>query len=243
MIVRVALVSAVLSTSSLAHAEQRAFLNTYESTTMVKGDVQIDAPTIQAFGLGDETFRAFQLELDVAYGLTDNLDIAAYQVYAESRDADPMTTDVPLHFEESRVRMRYRFAAPGELPVDLLAMLEAAKSFPTETIRFSPRVVVAKTIDAITVAANVYGNALFRPDSYLDLGWAAGATYEIVPELKLGLEAFGEYRLRDGEATTWIGPCGLWAPSGKAWGNACIGFGLGENSIDLRTHFSVSVKL
>ena len=241
----VAVIVFLVSVPIAAHAERRAFVNTYEYLTMDEHAVQLDASTTQAYGTGSDTTRAFELQLDAAFGITERWDIAAYQVYDQTSDDDPMSADIPFRYKESRVRTRYRFAERGELPVDLLGMLEARKSFLTDAWGIAPRVVVVREIDKLELVGNALVDIEFGAGTTnVDFGWSVGATYEIVSELKAGLEAFGSSRLNGASRTlAWIGPSVSWAPTSRAWIAANAGFGLTDASIDLRQQVIIGLVL
>jgi hypothetical protein len=228
-----------------AHADRRAFTNAYESLTLPKDGVQVDVSTTQAYGFGNDTTRFFQLQLDAALGITDRWDVAAFQIYDEQTDDDPMTADIAFQYEESRFRTRYRFSERGELPVDLLGMLDLSKSFRSDGWGIAPRLVVARDVDDLTFVANASAEiGLGSGKTTFSAGWAAGVTYEIASKLKVGAEAFGAKQIKGGSANTaWAGPCVSWAPTTKAWIASCGDIGLTAASIDYRQQVIIGLLL
>ena len=163
------IIAALVATTAEAHAERRAFTNAFEALTIPTDNVQVDVSTTQSYGFSGDRPRLFRLELDAALGLTDRWDIAAFQVYDEATDEEPMTADVGFHYTESRFRTRYRFAERGQLPVDLLGMLDVSKAFRTSAAakpKFSVNRIVLgfpmRVALAVTVTATILSGPSLR---------------------------------------------------------------------------------
>lgn len=242
-------VVALCSLASLgrpARADRRAFAGTSEYLTMDRHEVQLDSSITQSYDVfGANDLRLFSLALDVAYGISDRWDLAAFQVYEEAISEDPAMESVAFHYREARVRTRYRLAERGEYPVDVMLQLDAVKPFSASGWGLAPRLSLSRELGQLTAAANLYADVGFGDGSTeVDVGWTAGATYAAALQLALGAEAFGSRRVKGGEQSlAWIGPCVSWAPTHRAWIMGSVAFGVTDASIDLRQQFIIGMTL
>ncbi len=143
---------------------------------------------------------------------------------------------------------RYRFADRAEWPVDLMLALEAGKVADRSIYPIELRLIVARDVDRLTLAAN--GVGLMRvgkdlvDDIEIDLGWSAGASYQVHNKLRLGAETWGHTedegpRPASNDLRVAVGPVLHFAPSPKFWATGTAGFGL----TDAADVFSVRVLL
>lgn len=250
------LVPGVLALASTAHADRRAFVHTYEYMTIAGGDVELEVWNTQSrAGFGDDSGTSFfDLQLEIEYGITDHWDIALYQVIAQTDGPTPMESE-GLHFSETKLETRYRFAERGELPVDTVAYFEIAKGFGETHWEFEPKIILARDFGRASVALNLIPeleleeevDAMGETELELEFepGWALGATYELMPALKLGGETFGSLSSpgNNNDLFWWIGPSVGWAPSPKLWVAATAAVGLTDNSDDLLVRFIVGLGI
>ena len=208
---------------SLARADRKSFSYTYEYATLPEGATEVELWHTQSRDTWNaNTAESFEEKLEIEHGITDHWDASMYTVFAQS-------TDEVLHLDGVRVESRYRFAERGELPVDCVAYLELAKDFGTSLYEIEAKGIFARDFDKITVAGNIIGEVELgnnAAESELEIGWAAGATYEVTPKVRLGVETWGGH---EEEGTRWaVGPALSLAPTSKLWLAATAGFGVGD---------------
>lgn len=227
---------ATLAWPSVAAADRRAFTRTYEYMTMPKGETEIEIYTTQSQESWKDTSpESFQLQLEIEHGITERWDISLYHVFDQST-GDGTATDPgeALHLSELKLRTRYRFAERGELPVDTVAYLEAIKAFGASVYALEAKAILARDVGLATVALNPVAEFKFGGDvaeTEIELGWAAGATYEVSPSLKVGAETWGKFEVEEpGEVGIAAGPALSWAPSQSLWVTTTVGFGLNDNT-------------
>jgi hypothetical protein len=249
----VPVVAGALLSASVAHADRRAFTYTYEYATMAEGETAVELYTTQSLSSFDDGApRGFQFQLEVEHGVTDRFDVALYQVFAQTTAADPALAS-PLHFDEVKVRGRYRFAERGELPVDPLLYLEVAKEFGASVYELEAKGIAARDLGKVTVALNAKLEAKLGPDvdaaedgveTELEAGWAVGASYQASPAWRLGVESYGGFELEEpGDVAASVGPVASWAPSTHAWIAATAGVGLTDHASDLDVRFIIGLEL
>ena len=217
------LVPLLLMVPTLARADRKSFSYTYEYATLPEGQTELEIWHTEARDTWKaNTAEVFEEKLEIEHGITDHWDMSMYTVFAES-------TAEALHLDAVRVESRYRFADRGELPVDCVAYLEVAKDFGTSLYEIEAKGIFARDFDKVTVAGNAIGEVVLGNNvgkTELELGWAAGATYEVTPKVRLGVETWGGH---DDSGTRWaVGPALSLAPSGKFWLVATAGFGLAD---------------
>ncbi len=233
-----------------ASADRRAFGFTYEYPTQPEGAIEIELWNTQIRdGLNkDGGASSAEQQLEIEYGITDRTSISLYQVVEEPPGEG-------LHYAETKVELRHRLAERGEWPIDITLYGEVAKPFGVAEVELEPKLILARDFGAFTVAANGIAeigieqekNAAGEKEIEAELvpGWSAGITYDLIPQLKVGGETWGEApKVGDKrQAYAWAGPALSWAPSTRLWVAGTAGFGLNDRSADLVARFVISVGL
>lgn len=228
------LLVAALAVPTVAHADRRAFTRTYEYMTMPQGQTEVEIYTTQTRATfdGATSPQTFDLQLEIEHGITDRWDVSLYHVFSQSTDG--MGGGSPLALSELKLRSRYRFAERGELPVDVLAYGEVVKEFGAGVYALEGKAIVARDFGRATVAANLIAEAELGNDvdeTELELGWAAGVTYEATPAWKLGAETWGDFEAEHpDELAASVGPALSWAPSPNLWVSTTAGFGVTDEA-------------
>ena len=222
-------VALIIMSPALARADRRSFGYTYEYATLPEGATELEIWHTQSRDTWDSTSpQRFEEKLEIEYGVTDRFDMSMYTVFAESSDEN-------LHLDAVRIENRYRFADRGELPVDPIAYIELAKDFDASVYEIEAKAIVSRDFGPLLIAANAIGEIAFGnnvPHRDLSLGWSVGASYELNPKVRLGVETWGANEdNEDGNGTTTrasIGPAISLAPSSKFWLAGTAGFGIGS---------------
>jgi hypothetical protein len=239
------LVAAALAAStSTAFADRRMFTATYEYKTVPEGHTALELWHIEDRATWkDDSPHAMEEILELEHGLTDHWDAALYTVFTQVGAVDPLVAQ-PFSLHELKVESRYRFADRGELPVDIMAYGEVAREFGGGVYEVEAKAILARDFDKLTLAANLIAEIAFGsdvPETELELGWAAGATYEVHPKLNLGVETYGA--IEEDEVAASIGPAIAVAPSGNFWFTFTAGFGLTDEAPKLSGRLIVGVEL
>jgi hypothetical protein len=203
---------------------------------MPRGETEVELYTTQSRATFDDgSPQSFQMMLEIEHGLTERWDVSLYHVFEQSSgDGTVMDPGEPFHFAEMKLRTRYRFAERGELPVNPVAYLEAVKVFGTSVYEVEAKAILARDFGSLSVAVNPVFELIFGgdvPETEVELGWAAGVTYEVSPKLKVGAETWGGFEVEAiDEVGISAGPTLSWAPAPSFWLATTAGFGLNDNA-------------
>lgn len=214
-----------------ASADRRLFTHTYEYKTVPQGHTAVELWHTEARDEFGGDVQALEQRLEIEHGLTDHWDAALYSVFTQLSSEDPMIPSQPYALHEVKLESRYRFADRGELPVDIEAYGEVAKEFGESVWEVEAKGIFARDFDRLTAALNVIGEVKFGadvPETELELGWAAGMSYELHPKLNVGVETFGEIELEESEVLASVGPALSLAPSSNLWVTFTAAFGFDE---------------
>jgi hypothetical protein len=227
-------VALALVAAGPAAADRRAFTRTYEYMTMPEGETEVELYSTHSRKTfdGATSPQSFVFQVEIEHGITDRWDVSLYHVFAQASDGAGGGS--PLALSEVKLRTRYRFAERGELPVDVLAYGEAIKEFGAGVYAVEGKAILGKDFGKASLAVNLIGELELGPDvpeSELELGLAAGLTYEVSPRWKLGAETWLDFEAEEPEElAASAGPALSWAPSSKLWVTATAGFGLTDEA-------------
>ncbi len=237
------------SLAAVAAADRRSFTRTYEYMTMPKGETEVELYTTQSRDTFDgDSPESFQFQLELEHGLTERWDVSLYHVFEQSTgDGTVVDPGEALHLSEIKLRTRYRFSERGELPVDPLAYLEAKKEFGASVYVAEAKAILGRDFGQVSVAVNPVFEVVFGgdvPETEIELGWAAGVTYEVSPSLKVGAETWGGFEAgAPDEAKAAVGPALSWAPAGSLWIATTVGLGLNDRTDRLSVRGLIGLHL
>lgn len=243
------IVAAGMGFAAPAHADVRSFTYTYEYSTVPEGDTTVElwhTQTRASSAAGSP--HLYQGILEIEHGLTEKWDAGFYMVLEETAGSSPMTS-AALGLARAKVESRYRLADRGEWPIDTMLFLDLAKEFGESNYSVLGKLVGARDFGDLTFAANVGGGRLMGKD--IDdrwlLAWAAGATYQAHPRLRLGVETWGVYddsQLATRANTVYadMGPSLCFIASPRFWVAMTLGFAITERdtSGEILGHGAVS---
>ena len=212
-----------------AHADQRSYVWTYEYLTLAKDSAEVEFyQTAVTKDRQKDSSSDWQQQLELEYGITDRLDAALYQVY-EQKENDTMK------YSGYKFRLRYRIAERNRLPADMLLYAEHQEKVDADNV-FEGKLVLAKDIGKLNIAYNqIYKNTYTSGDR-ADHEYAAGASFEVTPALRLGVESKGNFRTDKyaaGPTLSWVG--------GRIWANLGAVYGLNRRTNDREVRFLLGV--
>lgn len=222
-----------LATTSPARATPRPLPFTYGTETNPQGSSEIeqyvDLTPVRARSTSSGApvwHLASQFQTEYEIGLTDRLELGLYVTWVPT-PGDAYTATAPMIGGTGlKQRLRYVFAAPGEWPVDVGVYGEIAEN--EREIELEGKLLLQRRFGRLRVAAN----AVAEYELYFSGGardWVLmptiGATYEILPELHLGVEAWARVEYphpSPAKRTYGLGPHGYVGPTmlwvlGRVW--------------------------
>ncbi len=219
---------------TVAQADRRSFVWTYEYLTMPEGASEVEyylthkVPDMHKHGDKNTWDHAVEYE----YGLSDRWDIAIYQTWRHTETS----TDDDFNYTGSKFRTRYRIGEKNQYPVDILLYAEYILGDGDYSDKIEAKLILAKDIGKWNVAYNqIYEKEVSDGDDF-EHAYAAGLSYEFSPRFKLGLESTGNYT----DDKYYIGPTASWA-SEKYWVNLGALRGLNDRSDDLKFRLIIGI--
>ncbi len=225
--------AALLLAPAASRADRRYYGETYNASTAPRGALDVELwttysePPKDASGVSG--YWRHQLELET--GITDRWDVAVYGVARQLHGE-------PLEFEAVKLESRFALAAPGTWFVDPVVYVELQKTVVDDKpFSVEEKLILAKDLGPLNVSLNLAGEQEFvGGDVEPEWSWALGTSWEVVPALRLGAEAFGDRAkeevspgVEQTESTAWAGPAVSIAVA-RSWLVLAAGFGLNGES-------------
>jgi len=199
--------AAAIAAPAAAHASPRPLPFTYQNETLpseaLEAEQYIDLIPVRVVReLADGTTEGVVsvrslLQTELEYGITDRLEVALYFAFRQGGSSGTPF----MRFEGLKQRLRYRFADPGELPLDVGVYLEVAE-FHNE-IELEEKILLGRRFGALNVLANLWVEQEWyfqtRDTKYI-YNPTIGATYEVSPRLSFGAEYWVRGRFDDRSA-------------------------------------------
>jgi hypothetical protein len=214
---------------ALARADRRYYGETYNAVTAPPGavDLELWSTLYQSPRAGGVQYWRQQLELET--GITDRWDVALYNIWRRDQGA---TTQ----YEATKIETRYRLSDYGAWFVDPVLYFEAKKEWVSDKpLALEGKIILGKDLGPVNVSVNGLYEIELIPggDREHELGYAAGLSYEVLPYVRVGGEAWSNWKRAAGE-TTWAGehyagPAVSLAVS-RVWLVLATGFGLTDES-------------
>lgn len=187
-IAAVAALAIAMGLPSLARADRRSFVWNYEAKTMQAEEAELEyyltGSALRPSGTADDQSR-FEHQVEVEYGLTDNFDVAMYQVFRQVEDEE-------LRYRGYKLRTRYRFGDIGEHILDPLIYLEVHHNPLSEEVEFEQKLVLAKNFEKVILAFNLTTEEEIKykddAEEYL-IKPSLALGYQLRPWITLALEA------------------------------------------------------
>ncbi|HEX4419331.1 MAG TPA: hypothetical protein VH165_15575 [Kofleriaceae bacterium] len=229
------LVAPVLAaTTATSHANPRPLPFTYTTDTLPAGGVEVeqyvDLEPLRAQNpiSGDKQWylpSAFLTEIEI--GIADRLELGLYMTIVPDPGEQLVNKALfPGEGSGLKQRLRYIFADPDELPVDVGVYGELTET--EREVEFEGKLLLQKRFDRVRVAANISSEyeLYFSEQREFVLNPSLGVTYEVSPKLHLGLDSWlrGEYPMNPKPASrtfglgpeTYVGPA-VMTNFGKIW--------------------------
>ena len=203
----------VLTAIDGAWADQRFYVWTYQYQTMERGAAELESyTTFSSFeSQNDENLTRTDLQYELEVGMTDRFDFSIYQVFYSDPGQD-------LKYKGFKLRSRYRFGEKGEYAVDPLIYLEYIGEPEFEEHAFELKLILAKDFGKFNLSLNPVLEIEKEGGEWeMEPEYALGASLELFPLLRGGLE------LKGSEAASYIGPTfshgheGLWVAFGSGF--------------------------
>ncbi|HWU91573.1 MAG TPA: hypothetical protein VN253_30105 [Kofleriaceae bacterium] len=236
--------AAILGFSAEARADLRSFTETYEYSTVPQGKTAFELWHTQGRLTWDkDTAQALETVIELEHGLTDHWDVALYNVFSQTAGGGTVMAE-PFRYSETKLETRYRLADRGVWPIDTLLYFEASKEFGQSVYGLEGKVIGARDLGPVTIAANAIVEIKLgknAAETEPELAWAAGATYQVHPKLRLGAETWGA--LEEGKLALSAGPALSLALASNFWVATTAGFGFTDEADAFRVRAIIGIEL
>ena len=194
--------SLVLS-STPAPATPRAQPFSYPHATLFKGELELEqfvdlipmrVPREDADGTRAVTALRSELQTEFEYGLSDQLELGFYLVFRQGASA----TTPALRFQGVKQRLRYRFAAEGDWPIDVGVYGELAEYH--NELEFEQKLLLSRRFGRFTAVSNLWVEQeyYFQTETWKYVyNPTVAASYELSPSAIVGVEYWARGRFDD----------------------------------------------
>ena len=194
-------------------AAQRNYVWTEEYGTVAKGNAEVEFyNTAVTQDVQTRSASDWQQKVELEYGITDRLNASLYQVYEQAADSNSLT------YIGYNIELKNRIAETKVLPVDVLLYAETEVST-VEGKVYEGKIILSKDIGRFNASYNQIYERI-KDTGKGDSAYAAGASYELAPWLRIGVESKGSYTdgaYAAGPTLAWIGNR-IWASIGAVYG-------------------------
>lgn len=209
-----AALTATLSLVCSAEAGSRRFTDSYETTTMAKGAMELESwVTWKTEKQSDPDFERFDIRHEFEYGYSDRLQLAFY--FADWRYEENATEDGKADFRDVALEVIYNLTDPNTTPFGTALYGEIKGG--DEFIELEGKFLLQKNVGQWMFVYNI-GGAIEWEDNYesdeAELMQSAGVSYQINPSWSLGAEVLHEIAVPDvdtiGDSAVYLGPNLSW---------------------------------
>ncbi|MBU4376371.1 MAG: hypothetical protein KKD29_02705 [Candidatus Omnitrophica bacterium] len=226
----------VLGMAKEAGADRRGYVWTYEYQTMPNGHAEIEYYlTEEQKNIERAKPNTWKHWVELEYGITDHWDISMYQQFKQSNTASSNT----FEYDGFKIRTRYRLFEKNKLPLDTLLYLEYIRNDNLEKHNvLEGKVILAKDMGDFNFAYNFILKQELASGGKTEHEYAAGISYSIIPQFKVGVESKGNYAGRK----YYAGPTVSWSTN-KFWVSLGAVAGLNKRSDDLQARLIIGIPL
>lgn len=227
----------VVLAAGAAQADWRSFVQTYEHMTVAAGSTELEyyvSPVVPSYR--DRGTGAWDLQVELEYGLTDMADMALYQKFTQAYS--PAGSE--FAYEGFKIRGRHQLAKRGVLPADPLLYVEYIRSSDfAEADELEGKLILARKLGPVLLVFNHVTEQELTSGTETENGFAAGAAVDVAAGKSLGVEIKGEY---EGEGVK-VGPTFSTLLQGGKWFAIGAMFAVTADSPDFSGRLIVGVPL
>lgn len=221
---------------SLAYADTRAYVWTYEYQTLPRGRWELESYLTASVPHLEKAGRnTLKPQVEVEYGITDHWDVAMYQTYKINNKA----SETDSEYDGFKIRTRYRFGEKGMYFLDPLVYLEYARPADLHAPHVAEgKIVLAKDIGGLNASYNQIFERNIEKRGKTESSFSAAVSYGVMPSLRAGVEVKGSYSGRSaalGPTFSWSGP----VMGKKAFVALGVAWGINRRTDDLQSRLIV----
>lgn len=170
-------------------ADRRYFGWSYTAYTLPQGAFELEVWNTWSIGKEIGYYYQFQPRFEFEYGVLDRLTASLYfnfeQIKTEGNSFEPKS----FTFNSTSIELRYRFTEQNEIFIDPALYFEFA--YGGDEIEYEAKALLSKRINNLITVLNINGEIereIIENETESKFEVTAGAMYEIIPSLALGIE-------------------------------------------------------
>lgn len=181
---------AAMASGAPARADSRSFMRAYEYATQPQGNLEFELwNDVIVPRAAPESDTILRQKVELEYGITDHWDVSLYHAFTMGGGEHS-----PFAFDGWQLETRLRLADRNVWPVDVMLYFELERpSDFAEAWEAEEKIIVGKDFGRFGVVVNLVSEQSLsgspEPHGEVDLG----LRYEIVPNFRAGLEAWGRW--------------------------------------------------
>ena len=179
----------ILTFSTSSYADRRYFGWSYTAYTLPQSALELEVWNTWSIGKEMGYYYQFQPRFEFEYGVLDRLTASLYfnfdQIKTDGNSFEPKS----FTFNSTSVELRYRFTEQNEIFIDPALYFEFA--YGGDEIEYEAKALFSKRINNLITVLNINGEIereVIESETESKFEVTAGAMYEIIPSLALGLE-------------------------------------------------------
>lgn len=183
------IIAFILTFSSNSNADRRYFGWSYTAYTLPQGGFELEVWNTWSIGKEMGYYYQFQPRFEFEYGVLDRLTASLYfnfdQITTEANSFQPKS----FTFNSTSIELRYRFTEQNEIFIDPALYFEIA--YGGTEIEYEAKALLSKRIKNLIAVLNINGEIereIIESETESKFEITAGAMYEIIPSLALGIE-------------------------------------------------------
>ena len=221
------------STGINCSADDKSFVWTYEYATMPKDKLEMEIySTTEIPDNGNMSTSIWKWQLELEYGVTDNFDLAVYEMFTQKTGATSS-----FEYEGFKFRARYKLFQKNQLPVDILLYAEMERPINlSKPAVLEGKIILAHTEGLLDLAYNQVIKQNADVIAVAAHSYTAGAAYGLDNWLKVGIELKGSYST----GKHYLGPTiSFITPQFYLNSGIVKGIHIGSSEVQTRTIFGV----
>jgi len=179
----------ILTFYSNSHADRRYFGWSYTAYTLPQGALELEVWNTWSIGKEIGYYYQFQPRFEFEYGVLDRLTASLYFNFDQITTEGNSFQSKNFTFNSTSIEFRYRLTEQNEIFIDPALYFEFA--YGGDEIEYEAKALLSKRINNLITVLNINGEIereVIENKTESKFEVTAGAMYEIIPSLALGVE-------------------------------------------------------
>jgi hypothetical protein len=179
----------ILTFCSNSFGDRRYFGWSYTANTLPQGAFELEVWNTWSIGKEMGYYYQFQPRFEFEYGVLDRLTASLYFNFDQITTEGNFFRPKSFTFNSTSIELRYRFTDQNEILIDPALYFEFA--YGGDEIEYEAKTLLSKRINNLITVLNINSEIereIIESETESIFEITAGAMYEIIPSLALGIE-------------------------------------------------------